>query len=709
MSVEGRHVVDPVRIRHIVLICAVAYGLVTAVRLAEAARWDRSSLKVDGEYLLASNDAYAWVAGAEGYLPAMARSPLAVSLRILSEWTGASPAWLAFWLPPFLAGLVVVPVAAWAYHLDAAMMGLPAAVLTGLAPVFYTRSRLGFFDTDWATMFFPLCLGLLVAEWIRASWPARGGAPSAQPESRRLLTVSVIIILILLVGQSWHPFIGVYAAFALGVASCYAIWFLRGPGRATAWLALLAFALSLTGGWAGALVGLTLLASSVWHPDVFQGRWLPWLSVGVVMALLVGRGFSLMESYLPGVVGHYLGPYLPSAQAASSSTSIHYPSVSLSVKEMQQVRLIDVFGGLAFFNWLGLFGGLGFLLLLGCRPETILMLPLYLLGISSAWTGARFAMFAAAPTQLGLLVPIGWLLSRGWGPVRSWHFGTVVPGVLTAAIIPLVVFNYQHLPVDTVLAKPQAEALTALSAQTEGDGMVWTWWDYGYATNHFARLESLADGSRNSGQYLFALGVALGSDQLASSANLMRFSASTAGAPWDIWNTWSDEELAKWLEGQGAAESWGGSGTAQYLVTSWEAVKLLPWIQTYASWDFERQTGSRSSAVQFGFPGTLDLGSGVLQARDGGILEAVSVDLLSAQGSQHFDYARHAGGPHVLVNEESAEVLLLDDVAYGSTLVRLLIRPLDAPLPEGTFRLVVARDPGARVYRLEPFREGVVH
>lgn len=46
-------------------ICELAFLIRAGVRLSEAPGWRAPMFRVDGEYLLATHDAYAWVTGAE--------------------------------------------------------------------------------------------------------------------------------------------------------------------------------------------------------------------------------------------------------------------------------------------------------------------------------------------------------------------------------------------------------------------------------------------------------------------------------------------------------------------------------------------------------------------------------------------------------------------------------------------------------------------
>ncbi len=272
--------------------------------------------------------------------------------------------------------------------------------------------------------------------------------------------------------------------------------------------------------------------------------------------------------------------------------------------------------------------------------------------------------------------------------------------LVTLAGAAAVYTSYQNLPVEAVLSRGQALALTDLGKRAGGRGVVWTWWDYGYAADHFARLPSLADGGHNSGEELFSLGVALGSQTAEASAKMMRFTAASDGVPGAGWANWTEEVMAEWMA---TPEDPGLAATPeppQYLVTSWDALPLLPWIQYYGSWDFGRGTGKTSSPVLIVQPLKLDLETGMFQSRSGAKERVASVDVLDAQGMQHYDYLVNEGGPHLLLNQATNSVALLDEAAYQSMLVQLLIRPASSPPAGGDFELVVDQAPFARIYQL---------
>ncbi|MDL2280180.1 hypothetical protein LJC15_05950, partial [Desulfovibrio sp. OttesenSCG-928-G11] len=69
----------------------MAFGLALAVRLLELPFWENPAYSLNGEHLLATHDAYHWVAGAEGF-EFGAGHPMSELLRLLSLVTGMTPA-----------------------------------------------------------------------------------------------------------------------------------------------------------------------------------------------------------------------------------------------------------------------------------------------------------------------------------------------------------------------------------------------------------------------------------------------------------------------------------------------------------------------------------------------------------------------------------------------------------------------------------------
>lgn len=63
--------------------------------------------------------------------------------------------WVMFLLPAFLASLVVIPIILMGYAVGLLRVGFYAALIGGIGINFYTRSHLGYMDTDTLNLFFP--------------------------------------------------------------------------------------------------------------------------------------------------------------------------------------------------------------------------------------------------------------------------------------------------------------------------------------------------------------------------------------------------------------------------------------------------------------------------------------------------------------------------------------------------------------------------
>ena len=668
----------------------------------EYPRWDQPDFNVDGEWLLATHDAYIWVAGAEGVNPIAEPMPMAVLLDVVSHIFPIPLANLAFWASILLAALVAIPLALWAYFLGAPYAALIVPILGTLAPAFFNRTRLGFYDTDWATLFFPLLSSWLLAVWIQAHLRGSESIGRSNPGDKKERIIPAILIVLIAVALPWHNSIGLYILALLGLAATLVVFLGVPETRSASFLTLLAIALVVGGGWIGAAVGLLL----VWWLGRFPPRFRhPWstrlMGIGLFVMLAVILGIQFQE-YLSITIPAYLGKLFGDGGSQVSGSVLVFPDLAASVRETQKVNLNFALEGMAFHPLLGVAGVLGYLFLLWKKPVAVFLLPLLLIGVGSVRLGIRFTMFATPVVLLGLLVPLEWATVQA-SQRYAWdkRLRPAAALMIVLVLIPLMVQFVWRIPVETVVGNAHARALTMLGETADPAGTIWTWWDYGYAAQHFTGLETFADGRRNTGDYLFSLGTVLGADSLDRSAEFIRFAARQNYEPWDVWNTWSGAEFDAWLEGLGGKESQSDLLPApQYLIVQWEGVSALPWIQYYGCWDFETHEGQLSRAAKVIRPLELDLETGVFRFDEDQILHVVTVNILDESGEQHYDYPANAGGPHLLLNNSTGEVMLLDETAYRSTFIQLLISPVGQLEDDSPFRLLIDDQPFVRVFEL---------
>jgi dolichyl-diphosphooligosaccharide--protein glycosyltransferase len=88
-------------------------------------------------------------------------------VAVVSSAFGVSPPVAAFWIPAVAGGLVSVACALWGNLLGGWAVALGAGLVGGVAPGFWYRTRLGYYDTDIVTLLVPLVVGLMLAWWVR--------------------------------------------------------------------------------------------------------------------------------------------------------------------------------------------------------------------------------------------------------------------------------------------------------------------------------------------------------------------------------------------------------------------------------------------------------------------------------------------------------------------------------------------------------------
>jgi hypothetical protein len=281
------------------------------------------------------------------------------------------------------------------------------------------------------------------------------------------------------------------------------------------------------------------------------------------------------------------------------------PSVLMSVREnavFPRGRLIEM---TAFHGSIAILGVAGCVWAMVKRPVLLAFLPLLLLGPAAAKLGIRYAMYAAPALGMGAALTLSWVTARS----PRWRF--VALGVLLCAVVGLAGQSALDCRPKPVVGRAYAGALIEARESMPADATLWQWWDFGYATQYYARRATYGDGGNHNGHLLL---------------NLAR--VHMAQTP---------ERAARVMAGTRQSDN-------QYLVVSWDALPLSPWIHYFGTWD-------------------TDAGRGVF-----GMFEAKP-------------------GNHIQ----------MDNHTFGSMMVRMLFDDPEEFMPD--FEIVVDRKPWARVYR----------
>lgn len=444
------------------LLCVATYTLAFALRLQEWPSWQNVEFRLGSEMLLATHDAYHWVAGAESFEFGTGH-PMSELLRLLALFTGTSPATVAFWLPPVMASLVAALVFAFAWSLGAMQAGVCAGVLASVTPGFLARTLFGYADTDLVTLFLPLLIALIPACWTERFLRSpldflpfentfvfqgmrEAGILSQQKGHRQSEQFSPVWIVLLALagllswwGQEWHSLFPYLVRFNAAMIGGLALLFGYPGHRKTTLLTGLNYTMPALAGPVGAIFPIVLLIATIGK----RHRFLELLHRPLFLSVLWIMACVLLfdESVLRTMLAHiqaYLKPV--SLPPADVNDVLLFPSIARSIIEIQDLSLSEM--RLYFHPWsaVTVLGLIGFLLMLCVRSGAFFLLPLAGLALLSTKMGGRMIMFGAPVVAIGLTLPFDWF-ACGISYVKKYLHPiftalAVLTLILTIALIP---------------------------------------------------------------------------------------------------------------------------------------------------------------------------------------------------------------------------------------------------------------------------------
>ncbi|MBI9080407.1 MAG: oligosaccharyl transferase STT3 subunit [Pseudodesulfovibrio sp.] len=724
------------------------YLVVLAFRLSFAGRWDNPELWVNGERILATHDAYFWLAKAKG-IGVLKGYPLAEAASYLHQFTGMGLGTIGFWAPAFMASFVAIICYLWGWLIAGRNAGILAGLAGALTPGFYFRSRLGYFDTDLFTLLMPMLVAWMLAYWA-LKHTKDGWFFSLDEKSER--------------EKSGVP--SLWLAFAFGLVTRFAImWhydiinisilyffmtvvviFINGePGkRIWAFYGLIIYLLAAFPGstWGSfafwplslipvGLVGIshtflviTFTALFVFLLGCLARRGSSFLGNAWVCAclfLLVVAATNIGQASMSNVVLKLSGYFNPALKSSVNANGAHlsviYPSILQSIIEAKHVALSQILERGAFASWLGWLALMCSVVVVFLRPVAVFLLPLVALHLVSVKLGIRFSMFGGAALFVYLGVGVFWLVdivARRYTQ-RQW-IGIGVQAFLGASFLVFCYAQYSKIPLTPVVTKAHAEGLVELGEKAPLDSMIWTWWDWGYASQYYAGMETVADGGKHAGRDIYPLALALSTDSPRQSNQIVRLASQYKAkrkyifgyALADTWDTMPSNEVMSTISDLRTLQYSKKSATPQYLVVSWKDLTISKWITYYGNWNLE--TGkTRAATVRLYDPGEIgfNIQRGAVQNKFGQGGLVCDIDILDWGKVTNRHYAMNAVSmklvpetPYMVINKVTRQSVMPDRMGYNSMLFRLLTgNPEDAEISKN-FKLVVERLPFVRIYEV---------
>lgn len=726
-------------------LCLFVYGVSVAFRMSFADRWDHELLWVAGERILSTHDAYYWLARAKG-VGESAHIPLAQAARFFHDLTGIGYGSIAFWGPALIAPLTGVVCACWGW-LGTGRRGMLFAGLIGaLTPGFFYRSRLGYFDTDLFTLFGPmlcaLLLGVMVRRYCHSGWFS---SPEDQGEALSfpmLLIQAMIFGLLTRLAGIWHLNIISLNIIVTLLACFYVAVNGKAEKRGEAFLALAVFIIAAFPGsgfmqyttyplfllwsmiplsqvWMGCVLApvvvLCLVLTQKNKPVLVRNVW-----VGLVVLVAILLLTNITYPALSGIANKAMS-YFPSATTGVESSlqakGPVFPSILQSIIENKSVSMSEILGRGVFWPWLGWIALLASPVVILLRPSTLLLLPFVVLQLFSMQMGARFTMFGGAALIVFLGIALG-LVVDALAKQSRWRnaVGLGVQAVCGLAMLLYCHNAYATLPLTPVVTKDHAEALIDLGQTAPEDAMIWTWWDWGYASQYYAGLKTMVDGGQHSGAEVFPVGLALSTESPEQSNRIIRYSSQfkpdhrfyLGYQPARQWKTMPAAEAMDQIEAMKTEPVDVTAPVPQYLVVTWKDLTIAKWITFYGNWNLESGQTKQAKATNFK-PGELgfNLQRGAVMTRDGrGGLVTDAVELGKGKADSYHYFMNSVSPrllpttPHLYVNRVSKQAVLLDRTGARALMTRLLTGDPDDPEITPYFKLVVDNLPFARIYEV---------
>ncbi len=701
-----------------VFVCILGYAITLLFRLLELSGWGNPAFHFQGQYLMATHDAYVWLAGAEE-LNRKTGSGLSGFLKFLHDLTGFNVANVGFWLPVIFAPLAALPLGVLAWFKKQPEAGVVCGIMSAGCLGFLLRTRVGFVDTDIFALFFPLAVAAGLIVWLSAlcrnHWLRR---KSVYPDiSNRVLWFLLGAVGIGLLVQGYDFFYGkLQITLALiGVSFVLGLFLTPRQRYHTLVLGVAVLVSSSLGGWIGLILGLLACAVLLYRPEA----WDKWSFIGVfavlVLILCGGDLFSIFSSALEKTLS-----YAKISSSESSGTALDLPAILQSVREAQNVNWDAMVSRTAGNWWLFWLGVSGYIYLVFRRPVYLVWLPLLGLGIASVKLGNRFAMFGGSAFGLGIALGINRLLLDLKQP--QWRRWIVQAGLCLFVLWPL--WNAaDSLRPSPILPKAYAKTFADLREKAPRDAQLWQWWDYGYAGQYFAHRRVFGDGGQHSGDYLYPLARVHATSSPLQAAQIMKFTLKTQmeqyremekngslshteakapnypGDPVKKLREMGPEKASAFISSLKKKDrEWPKDLPEQYFVLSWENFRLAYWITNYGTWDLVTGNSSPGKLQRVKGQVKIDSNKGKLHFKNGNAVPVDSADMITPQGTRRREWS-NPGSVHLILNKLSKELYLMDDKVYNSLMVQMLIG--NPARFEDNFELVVDHYPWNRAYRVK--------
>ena len=459
-----------------------------------------SQFKFNNQFMINTNDGYFYAEGARDIVNAKILNPKAESYfdkfhnpndlsptkEALSQLTAFLVKFLPFsfetvifYMPAFLASLIVIPLILIGRSFGRMDLGFIAALLASIAWSYYNRTMVGYYDTDMLNIVFPtLLLWSLV-------WAVR------TKEDKYLLITALDMIAY----RWWYPqsySLEFAIIFLLIIFVIYQYIKKENYQYNLVLIIFILFAMMNLNGYIRFSTVIFLYILLKYKRDIILQNIFYILAIGI-LAFFISGGFSPIWGQLKSYV------FRDSVDTIGSNLSLHFYNVMQTVREANAISFKTFANRISGHIIIFLLSVLGYIWLVFRYPVMLFGLPMIGLGFLAYKSGLRFTIYAVPILAFGiafLIVQIADFIKN-----RYVKYAFLVLATFTILFPNILhIINYK---VPTVFTKDEVKVLDKLKHIAKREDYVVAWWDYGYPIRYYSDVKTLVDGGKHSGKVNF--------------------------------------------------------------------------------------------------------------------------------------------------------------------------------------------------------------
>lgn len=312
-----------------------------------------------------------------------------------------------------------------------------------------------------------------------------------------------------------------------------------------------------------------------------------------------------------------------------------------------------------------------------------------------------------------------WLLRRvSMGKHTGWLVCLTLCGFLVAPFLDMI----PSLSQGPILNRRHAAALAQAKSITPQDAILWLWWDWGYAAHYFSQRQTIADGAMHGGPSLYLPAAVFATDNPRFGRQIIKRTSLVNNEPGQFFSGLTQEKAQELINRLRSPATPLISGTGrQFIIVSFEMLKLGFWISNFGSWNFITCKGEGGALSIVPQALEYNLKTGEVRLEDSAsLIFPASINVFQETGLIRRNYieewfARHPKATvkeqeawlatrrnlNFLLNRVTNEKLAMDEGLFNSLMVQLLLsEPGDQNLAP-YFKLVYD-NVFARIYEVLP-------